>query len=159
MNDYVAWLNSKLIDLTDLINPFNKLLDNQDAFGSPGQSGNPEKIARIGIRVGELYANAIAFVSVVSAHHCDCSQYYPECLRDDLNAIFVKARDYLIVEGSAVVRFYEGYGPEVLRRIQDATSRAQPGETLKLDLSMNYEFGDFGFSGDVDSFISRMRDA
>lgn len=155
LNEFVALVQSKLTELADLINQFSELLDaNQNAFGLSGQSGDPEKIAQLGIQVGNLYATALVFENVVRVHHFDCSHYQPECLRANLNAVFTKVRGNLIAETSAVIQFYEGYGPEILRRIQDAVSDAQPDESLHVDLSMKFAFTFSDTINAADAFAS-----
>lgn len=140
LGNFCAWMEAKINELDDLGRHFPNLLaaDNQDAFGLPGQPGNPEKIVQLGIRVGELYSDVLVFENVIRMHSCDTSEFlnedYPE-FKSKLRDIFDDFPGIVTEPLTKLVQFYEQWGPEILRRIHDAVSRVQPGEPLYLDLN------------------------
>lgn len=142
LNIYIKWLQSKLSELEGLAIRFSTLITDNDvaAFGPPGQAGNSELIIQVARQAGNLYASAIDFLSEVRSHRWEFSQaVLSKMFEESCTGIFIKLRDNLISEGISVIRFYERFGPEVLRRIQQSIDKALPGESLDLDLFMTFE--------------------
>lgn len=125
------WFISRLRELLVTIGAINASLnkDLKAALGPPGQPGNAEAIARVGIKLGLLYKRLLDLsVRVVTTQH-----------DSKLNSIF---RELLkpISDATAVI---ESFGPSSLAKIKEAIATPstidalrETGLTLEIELSL-----------------------
>jgi hypothetical protein len=149
---YMECAKDNMFRLKGLITRFSDLLaaDNVAAFGPLGMPGDAKNIVQLSQHIGEYYADALAFVGDMQAHRWTFFEPFPREVSDILTPIFTGLRDNLLIEGAGIVRFYEEYGPEVLRRIREAVARSTSGKPLNVDLAMNYKIK-FEMSDEMDS--------
>lgn len=136
---YINWVKYKLFELEK--NPYdlsNILAENIDCLINPSDKQiDPQKIIFVANRIAESYSNALSLLNEVRTHQWEISStYIPEVIHN-LNIFFNHRRDELVSECTVVVRFFEQYGPEILKRIQHGIAISKPNESLQLDLSQN----------------------
>lgn len=147
---FIAWINGKLQRLPESVSAFSGLLAvrNEDAFGVPGEAGDPEKITALATRVGAFYREAVTFSSEIQAFDWVLTEPVFGSAAVILDATFRKVREDFIAAAAANIQFFEDYGPEILRRIDEAASRKLRGEPAGLDLFIKFKVK-FDEDGDI----------
>ena len=137
---YMAWLKGKIHDVPPLVEAFGDLVMQKAewAFGATGEPGNADNIAKLALEAVRLYRKAEDFLREFADHEWKLSEH-DGIFNAIMNDYFFKMRDGLSWGIANILRFYEGYGIEVLRRIREARERSERGEDVSLDLRVNFK--------------------
>lgn len=138
---FIGCIRGLLQRVSAPVSEFADLLaaNNVDAFGLPGDSGNPEKITALAGRVGKFYNAAVRLSFEIERIKWSLNEAVFGRAAVIINSAFGKVHADLKAAAAANIQFFENYGPEILKRIDDASVRRRRGEPAALDLSVNFK--------------------
>lgn len=121
------WMDTRLHELTGLVDSTNKLLNNsvQIAIGPPGEPGDPEEIVWVSQILGELLETTFKWSSRIRCAHVE--------------EPFDKLTSELALFADQLIAQLRTFPLECLSKIEEALARANDSERQELQLTMTIE--------------------
>lgn len=138
---FIAWMKEKVIALTSSADNVGIIFKQyaSEAFGPPGQPGNPEKIVDLSLKMAGLYTEARELSFEMPFLR---SKYAPDVspiLREALDNAWRQTHAYLVTESKGYTNFLRNVGADMISRIDAYNKSTDPNACL--DLQMNHNFG------------------